>query len=233
MALPKSNAPTQQYYRSGIHLEAMLDLEDCTRDLLPSIATHNEHFASLLAQDDKLQALSIKAYARLLWADNHLDNLVRDLSADLKKIDRHQPTLRAHERFFPEGGFAGVIQPSGRAVSSEIDTLRKRFPVLDDLSSQAPELAAHLQSLEAACKTAEAALAAVTRLDQQRAQLSVEADILRNAWRTAAYQIEGELNRRFPGRKDIVRDFFYSPSSESSTATASDAPTPPSPNQPS
>ncbi len=225
MALPRSDASPEQYHRSGMHLEAMLELEDSTADLVASIAPHNETFSVLIDQDKKLQAFSIKAYARLLWADNKLDNVVRDLSGDLKKLDRNQPTLRAHERFFPEGGFAGVIQPSGRAVSLEIENLRSRFAILNDLCAQAPEIGVYLPRLEEACKTAETALSKLQQLDGQRAQIHTDVSIARNAWRTVAYQIEGELNRRFPGRKDLVRDFFYIPSASSSNSTDPNLPT--------
>ena len=62
MGLPKKGASPETYYQAGVHLEAMLDLDDTTSDLVPYIVTPNQKLDDLMLQKKKLSVSLTKAY---------------------------------------------------------------------------------------------------------------------------------------------------------------------------
>lgn len=213
MALPQKNSSLEHYYEASIYLTSSLQLESSIASLADPLVQLEQENRSLREQLESTRTDQIRAYVRVVQADRRVDDCIRDLSNAAKSADRKQPTLQSHTKIFPSGGFSELIQPSGRMASEQLKEVRKLFPVLQELSPLDSIFHDFFVQLESLCSDADTKLDALSATDTKMEQLHVQAELHRQRWRAQAYIVEGELQKLFPGQKDLVRTFFNTPSS--------------------
>lgn len=136
-------------------------------------------------------------------AEADLENVIRDLDAELGKLDRLDPSLNARGKVFPNG-YGEVIKPEGEAQLTVLPVLRKR---LEPVEAQ-PAIAALILQLD----TTEVALRAALDADKQ-ALGDVQARELAEAAAKLAVreQLEsayGRLRSHYKARPALAERFF-------------------------
>ena len=104
--------------------------------------------ANLIAKEravDDARDAAVAAQALEDHCESKLENLIRDIDADLGKLDRTDPTLNARKTVFPDG-FGHVIEPDGDAQVDAVPAFRAN---LDKFKTHAV-VADHLSNLDAA-----------------------------------------------------------------------------------
>ena len=87
----------------------------------------------------------VEAMADVDGIEVGLENVIRDIDADLAKLDRLDPTLNAQRAVFPEG-YGQVIDPEGSAQREVLPALEVRLGAFQSY----PEIASQLARLDAA-----------------------------------------------------------------------------------
>jgi len=211
MALPSRNAALPVYHEAGVYVTAALEQDPSTKALAAELLQLEQENMQSQEGLRLARTAQIRAYVTVVWADRKLDNCIRDLSAAAKSADRKQPGLQAHSRLFPSGGYSGLIQPSGRMTGDEVKEVRKLYPNLQDLGAKDPTLLTYTTQLETLCVEAEAALQVLDAADANMEQQYTLLERFRDRWREQAYIVEAELQKLFPGQKDLVRMYFETP----------------------
>ena len=132
-----------------------------------------------------------------------LENVIRDIDADLAKLDRADPTLNAQKAVFPQG-FGQVIDPEGDAQLGVLPALKVRlapFKAHADIAEQMTRLDAAESAFAAALKTAEAADAKVDAL-------FAEEQAARQAIRVQLESAHGRLRDLYKSRPALAEAFF-------------------------
>lgn len=158
--------------------------------------------ASRAAEDeeDKVTAL----FADTNFAELALEDMVRDLEADLGKIDRQDPTLNVHEQVFPNG-IGAIITPEGESQLPVINEFRQRLAAFDKhswmspLISRADKAISDFKIALDGKKKGETSLEEV-RAKEQQAKTEVREQLV------SAY---GQLVARFKSRPKFAERYFY------------------------
>ena len=150
------------------------------------------------AEDDATDAV-----AEVDSAEVALENLLRDIDADLAKLDRQDPALNAQKTVFPDG-YGKEIDPEGEVQLTVLPALRTRLSALP----RKPGIAAALQSFDKAEATFRAALTAEQKATAKVDSLSTEEQAARRTVREQLESAHGRLRDLFKARPALAETFF-------------------------
>lgn len=151
---------------------------------------------------------AVNATANVDLAEAGLENVIRDLAAELAKLDRSDPSLNAEKTVFPEG-FGKEIEPEGEEQLTILPTLRVRIDAFKANASITAALT-RLESAETALRTALAAGAqASTKVDA----IFEEEQVARRAVREQLESAHGRLRDLYKARPALAERFFLSDAS--------------------
>lgn len=154
------------------------------------------------ATEDFEDAL-VEADATVDAAEIALENAVREIDADLARMDRQNPALGAQAAVFPHG-FGETIDPDGAAQLGVLPTLHVRLaPFKDD-----PILAPSLAKLDAAETALKAALKALAAADSKVDTAFAEEVAARTAIREQLESAYGRLRDHYKSRPALAEKFF-------------------------
>jgi hypothetical protein len=189
---------------------ACFHMSKCFSGGVPLHATlHTEMSAKYAALKAKAREVedaedaATNATAGVELSEAGLENAIRDLAAELSKLDRSDPSLNAQKTVFPEG-FGKEIEPEGREQLTVLTALRVR---IDAFKANAPVAAAltRLESAEAAFHTALAAGAeAATKVEE----LFEEEQVARRAVREQLESAHGRLRDLYKAKPSLAEQFF-------------------------
>lgn len=136
-------------------------------------------------------------------AEGDVENVIRDLDAELGKLDRLDASLNARGKVFPNG-YGEVIKPEGEAQLAVLPALRKR---MEPVQAQ-PAIAAVILQLDGA----EAALRAALDADKQ-ALAEVQArelaeEAAKQAVREQLESAYGRLRSHYKAKPALAERFF-------------------------
>ncbi|MFS8065123.1 MAG: hypothetical protein ACMG6S_02005 [Byssovorax sp.] len=167
----------------------------------------------------------VEAAAAADTAETAVENLIRDIDADLARLDRADPTLNAQRAVFPEG-FGQVIDPEGDAQLVVLPALGVRLGAF----KAHPTIAAHLDKLAAAGAALKTALAAGDAADASIDALFAEEQAARQAIRVQLESAYGRLRDLYKTRPALAEAFFLKESG--SRRAKKEAPSPATPAAP-
>jgi len=150
------------------------------------------------AEDDATDAI-----AEVDSAEVAFENLLRDIDADLAKLDRADPALNAQKTVFPEG-YGKEIEPEGDVQLTVLPALRTRLAAFQGK----PGIATALQSFDKAEATFRAALAAKQKATAKVEALFTEEQAARRAVREQLESAHGRLRDLFKARPALAEAFF-------------------------
>lgn len=150
------------------------------------------------AEDDAIEAAALVDAAEV-----DLENAIRDIDADLGKLDRQQPDLNARATVFPDG-YGKEIDPEGEEQLTELPALRKRIAAFAAHGGIADTLARFDTCVETFKNAITAEDAASTKVDElfQR-ELDARREIREQL--ESAY---GRLRDFYKARPALAEDFF-------------------------
>jgi hypothetical protein len=167
----------------------------------------------------------VEATAGADAAEIAVENLIRDLDADLAKLDRADPTLNAQRSVFP-GGFGQVIDPEGDAQLDVLPALKVRLGAF----KAHPVITEHFARLEEAEAALKIALTAGDAADTKIEALFAEEQAARHAIRVQLESAYGRLRDLYKTRPALAEAFFLKESG--SRRAKKEAPSPPAPAEP-
>ncbi|MDI1444116.1 hypothetical protein [Polyangium sp. 6x1] len=150
------------------------------------------------AEDDASAASALADHAEIT-----LENTIRDIDADLGKLDRQMPTLQAQAIVFPHG-YGEEIDPEGEAQLQRLAPLRARIA----------QFAAHGIVAEALARfdAAHAAFAAAIKAESKAEDLAetrfAEELEARRAVREQFESAYGRLRDLYKARPALAEEFF-------------------------
>lgn len=170
----------------------------------------------------------VEATAASDTAEIAVENLIRDVDADLARLDRADPALNAQRAVFPEG-FGQVIDPEGDAQLGVLPALKVRLGAF----KAHPVIAAQLDRLDAAEAALKIALAAGDAAETRTDALFAEEQAARQAIRVQLESAYGRLRDLYKTRPALAEAFFLKESGSrrakkdapSLAATAASVPT--------
>jgi len=139
------------------------------------------------AEDDVVEASALSDAAEI-----DFENVIRDVDADLGKLDREKPDLNARATIFPDG-YGSEIDPEGSAQLADLPALRKRFELFSSHATVAAGLARF-----------DAAVTALTDALGNETNASAKLDVAFQAEQDARREIREQLESAY-GR---LRDFY-------------------------
>ena len=145
----------------------------------------------------------VEAMADVDGIEVGLENVIRDIDADLAKLDRLEPTLNAQRAVFPEG-YGQVIDPEGSAQREVLPALKVRLGAFQSH----PEIASQLARLDAAEATFTTALTAVDATGTRVDVLFAEERAARQAIRVQLESAHGRLRDLYKSRPALAEAFF-------------------------
>jgi hypothetical protein len=154
-------------------------------------------------EGEDLDDADIEATAEADRAEINVENVIRDIDADLAKLDRLDPTLNAQRAVFPEG-FGQVIDPEGDAQLGVLPALNVRLAAFQSH----PEIAAQLARLDAAEVALKVALAAGDAAETKADALFAEEQAARQAIRVQIESAYGRLRDLYKARPALAEGFF-------------------------
>lgn len=208
MALPSKNSSLLKLSKYSLHVQTTLMFEDQTKDLAAGVIAKRTSLQSHIKLLEPLEEQKIIAFAKVSWQDRSIDNCVRDLSADAKSADRKNLGLQAHSKLFTDGGFSGLVRPSGRMLKGEIEEIKKISLVLEKLSTSVPSFKENIKALAESMQSGEQALQELENAEQKIEEYQKQKLLFRSEWFEEMYRLEAELLKRFPGQKSFVKNFF-------------------------
>ncbi|MFO0759162.1 MAG: hypothetical protein U0359_21900 [Byssovorax sp.] len=143
-------------------------------------------------------------------AETALENLIRDIDADLAKLDRSDPSLNAQSTVFPEG-FGEVIDPEGDAQLTVLPGLRVRLEAFKNY----PAIAQDLTALQTAEDTFRAALLAEEEAEATVDELFAAEQGARQAIREQLESAYGRLRDLYKSKPALAEPFFLNEGSAS------------------
>jgi hypothetical protein len=152
---------------------------------------------------EDLEDEAVDADADMDAAELAFENVIRDLDADLAKVDRSDATLSAQVTTFPEG-YGAVIDPEGAAQLAVLPTLKVRIkPFKDD-----PTIASALAKLDATTEIFKLTLKAVTAAEENvEVGFAIELSE-RAAIREQMESAYGRLRDLYKARPALAEAFF-------------------------
>lgn len=144
-----------------------------------------------------------RTHADVVAAEADFENMVRDIDAELGKLDRADASLNARRSVFPNG-FGEVVGPEGEDQLDVLPGLRKRLqpfqalPSVVPLVTQLDTAAADLRTAVDDDKLARAAIEAA-KLNEEAAKQAVREQL------EAAY---GQLRSHYKARPALAERFF-------------------------
>ncbi|MDI1483467.1 hypothetical protein [Polyangium sp. y55x31] len=150
------------------------------------------------AEDDASAASALADHAEI-----KLENTIRDIDADLGKLDRQVPTLSAQIIVFPHG-YGAEIDPEGAAQLAGLPALRARIAQFSAHGIVIEALARFDAAHEAFAKAIEAEEKAEALVDTLFAE-ELEA---RRAIREQFESAYGRLRDHYKARPALVEEFF-------------------------
>lgn len=180
----------------------------------PGPALHAELRAEMTARYEQLQtksrlvedaeASAIDAGAAADEAEIALEDLLRDIDADLAKVDRSNPSLNARTTVFPDG-YGAAIDPEAGEQLKVLAPLRVR---LSAFAPHSDAVAAGIQKLDAAEVALKNALAAESEADAKVQSLFAEETQARREVREQLESAFGRLRDLYKARPAVVERFF-------------------------
>jgi hypothetical protein len=165
-------------------------------------AARSELIARARALEDQ-QRLLDDLGADFDYAELTAEDAVRDLDADLEKLDRQHPTLSARRRIFPDG-YGAVIDIGGEAQLAALEATRLRLKALQEQ----PALSGSLSRLDAAISALKE-ISEQRRLQQQQlAERQIEERSARTALRQQLVDAHGRLRSYFKASPALADRFF-------------------------
>jgi hypothetical protein len=150
------------------------------------------------AEDELTDLSAVAAFAEIA-----VENAIRDLHADLGKLDRAQPELHAQAKVMPDG-FGPVIDPEGEDQFAPLALLRKRLTPFAGQATLADSIA-KLDTTEPAFRDAmKAEQAAAQRVEDLFAE-ELEA---RRQIREQLESAYGQLRDFFKSRPGMAEYYF-------------------------
>jgi hypothetical protein len=165
-------------------------------------AVYGELKARARATEDAEDAV-VDAEAGADFAEIAFENTVRDLDADLQRLDRDHPGLGAQRAVFPEG-FGAVIDPEGDAQLTVLPALHVR---LEAFKAQ-PGMSATVAKLDAAEAAFKKALDAAEQADAALDAAFAAEQAARRAVREQIESAHGRLRDFYKARPAQAEQFF-------------------------
>jgi hypothetical protein len=150
------------------------------------------------AEDDAIEAMAEADVTEIA-----LESVIRDIDADLAKIDRGDPSLNAQRTVFPEG-FGKEIDPEGAAQLTVLPALRVRLAGFAAI----PAIAAALKGLDQAASAFGAALAIESKAETKVDALFEEENAARRSIREQLESAYGRLRDLYKARPALAEEFF-------------------------
>jgi len=173
------------------------------------------------AREDAEDA-GVEAAALVTRAEESLENAIRDIDAEAKKLDRAEPTLMAQSTILP-GGLTPILDPEGAAQLDVLPALGVRLAPFKASGAMKDAVAA-LENAEAGMRAALAAAAAAAAEVERRFAEELGA---RRAVREQLESAHGRLRDLYKARPALAERFFLK---EKESSRAKSAPvTPPAP----
>ena len=136
--------------------------------------------------------------------------MIRDIDADLAKLDRSDPSLNAQSSVFPDG-FGEVIDPDGDAQLTVLPALRVRLEAF----KTHPPVAQDLIKLDKAETAFRAALIADDEAEAAVDQLFAAEQGARQAIREQLESAYGRLRDHYKSKPALAEQFFLNEGSAS------------------
>jgi hypothetical protein len=170
---------------------------------------HDEASAAYIAlrdaqrtREDAEDAVT-SAAAMLARAEVGIENAIREIDAEAKRIDRADPAQGAHSTILP-AGLGPVIRPDGSAQLDVLPALRVRMAPLEGKGA----MAAAIAGLDAAEAGQRAALAAVVDAAAEVERCFAEERLARRAVREQIESAYGRLRDHYKARPGLAEQFF-------------------------
>lgn len=132
-----------------------------------------------------------------------LENMIRDIDADLAKLDRANPSLNAKKTVFPDG-YGKEIAPEGAVQLTVLPALRVRLACF--LAS--PGVGAALKKLDKTEAAFQAALGVKANAQANVDALFEEEQVARQAVREQLESAYGRLRDLYQSRPALAEQFF-------------------------
>ncbi|UQA57506.1 hypothetical protein [Polyangium aurulentum] len=154
------------------------------------------------AREDAEDA-AVEAAALVTRAEETLENVIRDIDAEAKKIDRAEPTLMAQSTILP-GGLTPILEPEGAAQLDVLPALGVRLAPFKGKGAMKDAVSA-LENAEAGMRAALEA-AAATEIEVER-RFAEELGA-RRAVREQLSSAHGRLRDLYKARPALAERFF-------------------------
>lgn len=154
------------------------------------------------AREDAEDAVT-SAAALLARAEVGIENAIREIEVEAKRLDRADPSIGAHGTIFP-AGLGPVIRPDGAAQLEVLPALRVRMAPLEGKGAMATTIA----GLDAAEAGQRAALAAVGEAAVEVERCFAEERAARRAVREQMESAYGRLRDLYKARPGFAEQFF-------------------------
>ncbi|MBK9263651.1 MAG: hypothetical protein IPM54_28075 [Polyangiaceae bacterium] len=154
------------------------------------------------AHDDAKDA-AVEASAICDFTEQMLENVIRDIDADLGKLDRAEPERNARATVFPEG-FGKEIDPDGASQLDNLPTLRGRIEQV----GPHPVVTETLAKFDAAVETFKTALKSEESAEALEESLFQEELQARKAIREQLEVAYGKLRAHYKANPRKAEDFF-------------------------
>ena len=174
---------------------------------------HQELRAEMKPRFDKLKAsersvsdardVAVEAGAICDQAEIELENVFRDIDADLGKLDRAEPERNARATAFPDG-YGKEIDPEGEAQLANLPVVRQRIEQI----GPHPLVTDVLTRFDAAVETFSTAVKADKTADAQVELLFQEELLARRAIREQLEVAYGKLRGHYKSNPRRAEDFF-------------------------
>lgn len=162
--------------------------------------------AALIAKERAVEDARDAAVAAQALEDHHeinFENLLRDIDADLGKLDRNDATLQARATVFPDG-FGKEIEPEGDAQLDVVPNLRARIA---KFSNHAP-IADALAKFDTLVNALKNAVAATNAAEDNVDHLATQNDDARRAIREQLDKAYGQLRALYKSAPGKAEYFF-------------------------
>lgn len=149
------------------------------------------------------------AYAGRWRAELVLEDAIREIDAEAKKLDRHDPALAAQSTIFP-GGLKPVLKPEGEAQLGVLPKLRVAFAPY----AAKGEMAAAIAALDAAETALRAAVDAVKAKEEAAQTAFAEEKAARRAANEQLQSAFGQLRAFYKAQPKAANGFFLKEKAE-------------------
>lgn len=176
---------------------------DVHMQLHAEMAPRITHLKDKRREVDEARDASVANHAREDHQEIVFENLLRDIDADLGKLDRADPILNARATVFPHG-YGAVIEPEGDAQLVGVPALRTR---LEKFASY-PVIGEHLIRFDATVAALEAAVDATNAGEALVDKLFAEELDARRAIREQLESAYGRLRAYYKATPAKAEKFF-------------------------